>query len=92
MTNEHDPQVVAETSTESYLITGSENHSEVSETETVIQINRCDCGEGDIHMVLHTETGNRFIDVQVPPQAVTLALQEFREETAESVEEKPWES
>lgn len=78
--DQHNHQKFAEVETESTLIITGENYTECKETETLIQITRCeDCMEG-LDMVFCIDNGSgEYINLQVPLEAVTNALEQFRQ-------------
>jgi hypothetical protein len=76
---QHQHNVIAEKETDSLLIHSGNNHAEAKNTQTLIQINRCpDCQ--DINMVFCADKGaGQFVNLQIPPQAVTNVLEQFRQ-------------
>jgi hypothetical protein len=85
MKSGHESETIVERETEATLIVARENHADCKETDTLIQVNRCpDCGE--VNMVLCSDNGGgEFINLQVPPEAISYVLGEFQREV-ETVE------
>jgi hypothetical protein len=77
---QHNHQKFAEVETESTLIITGQSYTECKETETLIQISRCKKCKGEFDMVFCIDNGSgEYINLQVPPEAVTNTLQQFRQ-------------
>jgi hypothetical protein len=78
---QHQHNVIAEKETETLLTYTGSHHAESKNTDMLIQINQCP-GCNDVQMVFCVEKQEgEFINLQIPPEAVTNALNQFRRVT-----------